>query len=325
MRPWERVSVRCARLPVLVCLWFLPVGAGLGQTRTTTANDLIKFLTYQVDRPGRLEFLMGLSSGCPDHHEDRAAAISLVGLGIPALPEIGSALDSMEESGPQSPFSVNGRWLAYAYARIAGKGALPRLLGMLTAPQLRTLGIDLDTSVALSLGLTSYVSMFHTPPALQMTDGRSFFCRTQEPRDALSQMILALFSDDWPRLKASLGPTASDALGPVTPPTTWAVIKPEMARIAPAAGRAVGYRFDTPGRWSEPEEALEAGTTQKRAPLAQAVEIKTLFMSRSGADCGVRAVKFVPIQDHGILQHWSIDNGDVADIIKLIAVCASQN
>lgn len=297
------------------CAWLALAGSATGQVQLPTPEEVIEFLTYQTDRPGRAEYLMGLASGCPDEREDRVAAALLVSLGPSAVPRIQQAIVSIDTEGRQSPFATNSRWLLYSYAKIAGEAALPTLLKMLANRSLGNLGLDMDTSIAIALGLTSYVSAAHAPPALRMTDGRTFYCRTQEPRDALDQIIFAWESNDRSLLESALGPQARSVLDSLTQETLF-----PAARDA-----AVGYRFDVAGRWREPEEALESRSTAlKSLEPAETVDISTLFTSRSGRRCGTRTVRFVRADHNGPSQaRYSADTTDLEDLLRLVAACAS--
>jgi hypothetical protein len=136
--------------------------------------------------------------------------------------------------------------------------AYARIEGEAAHPRLRRMGsepkleVSMDSAMALSLSLTSVVSSTRY-------QGRHFRCRREEPRDALDQLIL-----DW----------ELDELG--------------HRKYAPLA---VGYRFEIPGRWSEPPEALRAENRDVDAP-GDRVEIETTFHKLSRGECARTRVIF---------------------------------
>ena len=87
------------------------IGAGVGsaQTKEQSPDDLIRFLTYQSDRPFSFARKFGQLSCGSDYAEardSRAAAAALAKLGSAALPSLEAALDSIEKKGERSEFSV---------------------------------------------------------------------------------------------------------------------------------------------------------------------------------------------------------------------------
>ena len=150
-----------ASLAGVALLGLVTAGVGSAQTKEQSPADLIRFLTYQSDRPPSFAQEFGqLSCGSEDAeaHDSRAAAASLARLGASALPSLEGALDSIEKKGERSEFSSGAPWLLYAYAKIEGPAAFSRLRRMIARPRLNFFQAGLDNAIALSLGLTSYVS-----------------------------------------------------------------------------------------------------------------------------------------------------------------------
>jgi hypothetical protein len=136
-------------------------------------------------------------------------------MGAAALPDLDKALDSLEQRGDESPFSQNGRWLLLAYAKILGVSALPRLRRMIATPKPGVFVHDLDRAIALSFKMTSYVSAIR-----HLT--RKFYCsRTDEPRDALDQFILAWARGAREWLLTSMGSSGRAALRTLLEKQTW--------------------------------------------------------------------------------------------------------
>jgi hypothetical protein len=207
----------------------------------SSARELIRFLTYQSDRPEKQAVEMGLFS-CGQVPPDRAAAKSLAKLGDPAIPDIEKALDALmnNDAAPGLGFE----WLAFAYARIRGPAAFPRLRGMPWDSSAEFLDA-LDPAIALALSLTSYVSGSRSRM-------RSFRCRSEEPRDVLDQLIVAWEANDLGWLRPTLGPNAKTGLDSLMNGKTWADLRSDLWHAQPNSSVAVGYKFNVPGRWSGP-------------------------------------------------------------------------
>jgi hypothetical protein len=280
------------------------------------ASDLITFLNYRGDRPGKGLVLLGVS-GCGHFKEDRDAAISLVKLGTLALPNIEEALDSIENVGKRSEFAFNGGWLTGVYAKIKGPEALPRIRSMLANPNLDFLRLDLDRAVALSLNITSYVSGSRTPM-------RVFHCgRSEEPRDALDKLILAWESNDRQGFEASLGPSARGALDRLFRVHTWESLRSELWHVASSVVPAIGYQLRFGGKWSQPEETLEQETVGRRlSEDLPTLELEIALKNSVGVDCGTRRVQF--LKADSVTGGYLIDSPDLRDLLHSISACAAQ-
>jgi hypothetical protein len=296
----------------------LSAASGVCQTRDDAASRLIYALTYQSsDQPDKGAVLR---LGCGPVKEDRATARSLADMGVSAIPAIEEAIDSVERQADESRFSFNSGWLVLAYARIKGPAALPLVRRMIGNPKLDFLQVALDQSAALSLDLTSYVSRVREPlPTLRCSRGG-------EPRDALDQLILGWERNDRGWLEASLGPAARGALGSLLAGRTWSVMRAALWR-GKSDGVAVGYRFDTPGRWAEPDETLEQERVYENIALSPGgPALETRFKDSSGADCGKSLVKFAnaPITRGSGYPSYLVDNSNLGDLLALIGQCAEQ-
>ena len=301
---------------LLAFLILLSVNTQTAKAQGKTAADLIRFLTYQSDRPDKGNVRMGLFS-CGPVTADLAAAKSLARLGDSAIPEIEKELDAIEMHGYQS--GDGSSWLELAYARIKGPDAYPRLRRMGGNPRLGFDRHNLDSSIALSLSITSYVS----DSRLLL---RSIRCtRGPEPRDALDQLILAWERNDRLWLEASLGPRASAALNLLLKGRTWADLRAELWHGRSPGGVAVGYRFDIPGRWSAPQETLDEEGSSGAVALPDNPDLETRFKNGSGGDCGRRRVKFLktPMGAGPGYLMYVVDNFDLGDLLRLIGSCAT--
>ena len=281
-------------------------------------SELIRFLTYQSDRPGKETTLLGLRS-CGTTPPDLAATRSLVEFGVSAIPDLERALSSIEKRGERSEFAFNGGWLLLAYAKINGPAAYPRLQRMIDNPKFAFLEIDLDRAVALSLAITSYVSGSLVPV-------RILHCsRGEEPRDALDQLILAWERNDRPWLEASLGPSAKAALSSLLESKAWGSLRNKLWRGTSDHRVGVGYRFETSGPWAEPEETLEWEKSQD-APSGTAFQFDARLKNRFGTDCGRQRVRFLkaPAGNGGTLGYL-VDNVDLGELLRSIASCATES
>jgi len=244
-----------------------------------------------------------------------------VRLGGSAVPSIEEAIDSIEERGRESEFSLNSGWLLYAYAKIKGPAAYPRLKRMVGRPNLGFLAYSLDTSIALSLALTSYVDSFRVPAKI--------VCRTKEPRDALDQVILAWERNDRRSFEAVLGPSAKVGLRSFLGGRTWTATRVSLWHGRPGGSVAVGYTFESGGSWAEPEETLSEAvpvntTSVDISKFPVNPEIPTAFTNSSGRDCGTYRVEFLSSRDEMGRLAYLLNNPDLGDLVRLITSCAAE-
>ncbi len=205
--------------PALVVLFLLFHSGGTAQTQAQTASDLIKYLTYQTNRPPTRDMDVAVSCGvfARMDSEDRAAAQSLVKLGAAALPDLNAAFDSIKKSGSASKFGYNAAWLLFAYAKIEGPTAFRRLRKMRGDPNFGFLDASLDTAAALSLDITSYVSDWRQSiPDIE--------CSGPSPRKSLDRLILTWERNDHVKRNGKI---------------------------------AVGYAFNPRSPWAQPPEMQE--------------------------------------------------------------------
>jgi len=237
-------------------------------------------------------------------------------LGTEGLPEIERSLVEVEKKGLRSAFGYNAPWLLYAYAKVKGPEALPRL-ERTRGLKIGSLEGAIDSSVALALGLTSYVS---APQTLGLGDP---ICRSWEPRDALDRLILAWEGDDRSGLEADLGPHAAAALSALLEGRTWREMRRKFWHADAGGSSAVGYRFDSADRWSEPEETLEDKSPKAYfTVVGPSPGLNASFKDRSGTDCGGLVVRFSQaLTDRG--PAYAIDNSAIEDLLRVISSCAA--
>jgi hypothetical protein len=293
---------------------------------------------------------MGLFS-CGQVNGEHRAAVGLAALGEGALPSIEAELDAMEQLGHEG---FGSELLELAYARIKGRSAYPRLIRLENDPRF---GADrelpdgpgrwsLDRSIALALGLTSFVSapknamMSYHACKENITDG-SFLSledcpsgthaepliniqclRGLEPRDALDQLIRAFERNDEFSFEVGLGPDAKSALASLLKGTTWKDYRRKLLHEF-AGDLAMGYRFEEAGRWSEPDDTLE--DERPAAPTIESPSLKTDFTNASGSSCGSYQVRFELDQPRQKIRHltpYLVNNLDLDGLLHVIASCA---
>lgn len=291
--------------------------SGLGQLTTKSIAELVASLTSsqpQNDAIGTSVFSCGETQGLL---RERAVARELGRRGKAAVPELDRVLDSIEDEDDGSPFFQKSGWFLFAYARIQGSAAVPRLRTMIRNPRLDPLRVTLDRAIALSLGLTSYLSTGRESTQL-------FTCRRQEPKDALDDFVLALERGDQSGLESDLGSDARTVLNRLLDGKPWTVVYQEIWHTSPGGQRAVGYLFDIPGRWSQPEETLEDNRDYANAPLTSAeVVLATQFTTSTGKDCAKHMVRFRRVSQFGRARYL-VDSPDMKELIASISSCFAQ-
>ena len=318
-----RTSLKYAAFSILASLAHLAVfvvTTGTAEAQGDSPGGIIRFLTYQTDRPGRLAVEMGLF-GCGVSADDRAAEASLVRLGDAAVPELEKSLASLEESGESSAFALNSGWLPIAYAKIEGRSARGRLLELERRPQLAFLQPSLHRALSISLSLTSYVTS-SSPPE------RRFLCRDGQPRDALDQLILAWLHNDRASLEASLSTRSRVVLHTLEDHRGWDGMRAQLQQTEPRNGVAVGYRFSADPSWSLPDDILEQSESSGRVPqhLENPV-IETVFVRGTGVECGHWRMKFVSTREDpaSLRMNYFVDETDIEGLLRLLSSCAASN
>ena len=304
----------------LVLLWLLLFGAsnGQGQPREMSASDLIRFLTYQADRPQRAAVLLGIS-GCGYVSEDRAASLALVKEGVTAVREIEKALGSIESMGEGSEFALNGAWLLYSYASIKGPDAYPRLRHMAENPRLASFTLALDEALAISFGLTSYVSSTRAPLKV-------FNCRrTEDPRDAMDRLLLGLLRGDLALVDAAVTERTAALVNPMVRDRTLIAFGGQSGNGSTGAHLALGYRFEVAGPWGKPDELLtDAGATEASLLDSDVVELGVVLTKDSGTPCSRQRVRFVRDDDrNGMARGYLIDEPKPQGLLQAISSCAA--
>ena len=282
-----------------------------------SAAEIVRELTYQTHGANRAERgIFNCGSIGRWEHMDRARANELVRLGDASLPELEHAFDSILNKGEESPFAWNSAWLFYAYAGIKRQGAYPRLAQLIESSPSEFSRFYLDISVALALGLTSYVDSSRSP-------GIPLLCRRATPRDSLDELIIAWMRRDRAGLESTLGPTAKAALRSAIENSNWRKVQRTIWTTKVPRGAAVGYRFEVSGGWSEPWQTL-GEQADEEAP-ASVVNLATNFTGRTGYACGSLEVLFVPAPNKVVFTNpFLVDNPDILELLQLISACAGH-
>jgi len=311
------------RLLALPFLVLVPAG----QAYCQNSPPLAALMDVLRDRPDRIESGAALSFSCGQtqgDHEKVEAARSLAKLGALALPAVEGALAPYDSLGQPWEYIDSTGLLLSVYSDTKGAAAVPHLRAMLDNPHLAFMQSALDSSMAVALGITSYVS-FRSWTVVPT--GPPGFCGGQEPRDALNLLLLAWEANSRGLLETSLGPDALAALSSLLNGTTWDAFRARLWRDTPSAV-AVGYRFDFPGMWSEARMKvnLEEQRLQGSAPEGLvSPQLSTVFKSSSGVDCGTRRVQFVSRSVGSLgLQTYVVNSADIEGLLHLVAACAAK-
>jgi hypothetical protein len=283
-----------------------------GQAKEQSPSDFIALLADTSF--GRDDAIFDCGSLAAGTEKRRGWARSLAALGPPAVPAIEEALNSAEKEGMQSKFAPGAGWLSLAYAKVRGRAAFPKLRELLGNPRLEPFQNMLGESVALSLGLTSYLASSAIPLDSDM-------CASLEPRHSLDRLILAWEQNNQPLFERGLGPNARAAM---RDGGGWLTLKAGLWRGRSSDWAAVGYLFEIPGRWSGPEETLVQERGQEGLSLLPMDgEIDTAFEDRYGVGCGRHTVKFLPPVPADPSPHqYLIDNSDLRDLLRVVTSCS---
>ena len=314
-----------------VTVGFSGVSNVAAQEEARSPSELIRYLTYQSDRPDRHGMVKGESSffscgpSLGEARDDRALTKSLVNFGSDAVPALEGALDRFEARGRQSPVASEASWLMLAYAHIKGPSAYPRLRRMYRNPGLFDYAGSLDGSIALAFGFTSYLSALTASQTHQqhncVSEGgstlstkpcvgpnteqpvRFFLCdRANEPRDSLDRLILAWLAGNRVSVEASLGPNPRSTLDHSLAGKSWERLRTQLRSGTSGHVIGIGYRFQVAGRWSEPRETLEEKrepSNRDDGPSPSTFEIETMFYDSSGSECGKRRLSFLATPEQG--------------------------
>jgi len=295
-----------------------PGSLALAQRREQSPAEIIRALTYQTPGANRHERDI-IECGLIGRWDqiDRARANALVKLGAAALPELERAFDSILDRGQESPFAWNSAWLFYAYAGIRGREAYSRLEQLIESSPPEFSRFDLDISMAIALGLTSYVDSLRLP-------GIPLMCRSATPRDALDELIIAWERKDRVSLESALGPTAKAALQSMIENSSWEAVEARIWTSQTGHGSAVGYSFNVSGGWSQPWRTLGEPAVEETYDTAP--NLVADFTDRTGTPCGALRVPFVPAPRKVIFTTpFLVDSPNIRELLQLISACAGQN
>jgi hypothetical protein len=333
-----RASAACPPLcgQVVIAALMLLGATAIDAQSSEGPEALIRYLTYQADRPDKHGMVKGWSPAfscgpfLSEARDNRALTQTLVNSGQSAVPALETALDSFEARGDKSDAAPEAGWLLLAYARLKGPAAYPRLSRMYGNPSLSHYSSAFDAALAFAFGLTSYLSGAQATetyrdhicvgPHAGSTLGpepctasqheqpmKSFNCdRGNEPRDSLDRLILAWQAGNRVSVEASLGPAARSALQGALQHRSWGSLQRELGSSTPGQNAAMGYRLNVAGRWSEPGETLEQDRERTTiADTSTRFAINTQFFRGSGKVCGTLKLSFLAVPESGWLK-----NGD---------------
>ena len=139
----------------------------------------------------------------------------------------------------------------------------------------------------------------------------------------MNRLIRALERSDIPVLNRALGPNAWATLDRLLADKSWERLLEELGYKPARSEDDMGYRFDVPGPWSEPEETLEDKVHDwPSVPLApEKIAIDTKFTDRAGTECERHTVEFQADQSS---RAYQINNSDIGSLLRSIAGCLAQ-
>ena len=255
--------------------------------------------------------------GCGSIVHEAALAKSLVQIGPPLLPLI--EREFQRASAPGSNLGFVSVWLEPIYAKIVGSPAFSVLKQRETSSGDGTKRRNLDRALAVSLGITSYVS--DTRMAI-----REISCiRGAGPRSALDQLIVGWLQADLKWLEAALGPVAKTSLQQLILREHWELLR---AKLMKGGGSpiAIGFKFNIPNAWRIAEPALEsteAADSFEELPDRSTLAIETVFYGSNGVRCGAMPITFNKIDDNMLSTH-QVDSMDIEQLLRLLSTCGTS-
>lgn len=272
----------------------------------TKASDLI----LALDDPQGLD----PTFGCGQSAAKVEIAKSLVDIGLSVIPLIELKLGT-NSAGISGSYG-QAFWLEQIYARILGIAAFNFLKEREEGGVGGRGRKNLDRALAISLGITSYVSD-------SRSTGTTFNCtRRPEPRDALDTFILGWQLSDRNLYESSLSLKSKSSLDKLPP--SRKSLAPEGRQTNHAQShKAIGFKFHASNSWSYAEPAFEAAQPRnidEDTITSHKVEIETTFTTSTGISCGRKRLNFLRTVENGN-NVYKLDNTDILDLFKILASC----
>src|SRR5579871_3676784 len=343
---------------LLLAMLVLPlVGSAEYRRGDESALQLINELEIGASPLLRSGILTCGSAGAENARQDKIAR-SLIALGSAALPDVEVALSS---KGTRYGFLT----LAYAYAKLKGPAAFPRLRALMTEYRESGLG----RSAAAAIGATSFVSsnadswmrdhqcavgefsvqMQKEPcqeesqeiPLMVVACGRPIL-----PQSGMDRFILGWEWDDRHIFERALGPHAKETSRSTMTPS--GSVDP-LANKIPREEMLIGYKFLTPGPFSEREDEHD---WSQRSERPDAVDIETAFFNAEGESCGAHVVVHFtrgsvrdprpsttstwdpethemkttrgPAPEWALTKEYFVDNPNLDDLFQTLRACATR-
>lgn len=257
-------------------------------------------------------------------HEKRQA-MALLALGDAALPAIAKGLDVLLEH-PNPRALCGAEWFLYAFARIRGAAAYPRLTELLVSPQLRPLNRQIENAMVVSLGLTSLVSALDVS-GQKPGDTRAGLAGAQAIGYEVPQSSVDLFLLGWIQgrdglIEESLSPVAREEFRRLRSSPAWDRVRYPAALDERRSILGVGYKLSLPGgmvdlpgsysplRLNEPHESKVSGRAE--------------FYS-NGKSCAEHTLHFLDVagrsESPGLKWHFVIDNSDIEALLNSLKKC----
>jgi hypothetical protein len=302
----------------------LYIGIGLltasfaaSQTKENSAADIVR---HVAETPSIAAFIVP----CGEDSDLQRQGDSLSKLGVAAIPEIEMGLDWIDNQDVSAEV-VQSQILTEVYAKILGPKAYPRLKEMIAKARIPSVQLNLDNAVAISLGLTSYVS--HTRATVMRPHSiPTNSCRQLQSLDTLNAFLLSWEVGDRAVFGSTLTPRGRASLETLLHERSWGQMRAAFWHAGSEA--SIGYKFENALRVSE-----------------SGYSIDTTFTTKSGATCGQHQLRFdrLPREDSVRSQSYAsgvgfsvlvmqeveqrtyyIDNTDLGALLELVSNCASR-
>lgn len=287
---------------------FLPVaGQAVDPVDPAAALELLK----------KREWQHGVGS-CGSVGEQARLARLLVRAGSKALPLI--EREFQRAGVKDSELGIVSTWFEPIYARILGASAFSILkyrAGQTgDSPRRR----NVDHALAISLGITSYVSDTRMP-------SRELSCLGDGgPRVALDRVIVGWLKADRSWLETALGSKSKAALSRLLGDEPWESFHARQMHGAPGA-LAVGYRLkaeDHPNFSSPGYEFVERAPDDGREDSGLPVVIEVTVFDAKGGRCGAMPVAFAKTGGSAWLT-YRVDEDAIGPLLVMVASCARSS
>ena len=272
----------------------------LAQTGEPTVDKLI--LRLKLDVYAR-KSIMSCGSVAEEGARMSQTVRKLAAFGYSAIPSLERVLESVEGEGKKSEYAEIVGPVAFAYAKILGPAAAPRLRDLIKKGEVFPV-----SAVAGAIGYADGLTGYQWPTLPPASD----ICEGSGPLYSLGRLIFAWQAHNSEFVEEALGPKAL---------RSWLMQRAEFWDDQPAEPQATGFVLLVDGRWSEPYAWLRddppsvAGSLEgTRDPV-----IETVFSDKDGNTCGRVRVEFTQVR---ITRPYQVNNGNLREVLEILRRCS---